>query len=490
MTVASLPVPLSFLQLEHKGEEPITPFDATLHTIPITVTAVLEKTLVYEIGTDEWPKREQARPTDVLVDPLALSWRPRGTVAKPGDPRTWRRGHKRALTDEERQEATARNEKLVSDSKRGAEARLAADLAADRRRVEAAAVERRAEDPVADPPHLVVLPDRLVWRPIIVWPHLDPELIKRCPRCTFIKPREGYAKNKVTPDGLQTQCRQCMSRYWKHASAETLNDVKPEHPNVAEPVRNTVSMPTFFRTVFPWPALDPELVKRCKNCSFIKPRTSFSTHPRANDGLQSWCQLCMTGAGKAGKAEQLARNRLAKPEVTEKFCPKCETLKDVEDFALNRSKPDGRQAYCRDCMRRANIDWGSRHKPATTAAEIVLDQLENMLEGVGGLRAELQAKDLRIQELEVEVARLLQTVNLIAHLEQLTGRLEQVLTQPRGHAVRLAPGTDTEGQVKATLQRLGFTAGEARSAIASIQWTPELTAAAALTIALKALAPS
>jgi len=34
-----------------------------------------------------------------------------------------------------------------------------------------------------------------------------------------------------------------------------------------------------------------------------------------------------------------------------KFCRKCQQDKDVEEFARNKSRPDGRQTYCKACNR-------------------------------------------------------------------------------------------------------------------------------------------
>lgn len=35
----------------------------------------------------------------------------------------------------------------------------------------------------------------------------------------------------------------------------------------------------------------------------------------------------------------------------ERRCPRCDTVKPITEFARNRSRPDGRGAYCRPCHR-------------------------------------------------------------------------------------------------------------------------------------------
>lgn len=37
------------------------------------------------------------------------------------------------------------------------------------------------------------------------------------------------------------------------------------------------------------------------------------------------------------------------PIEYERMCPKCGERKPITDFARNRSRPDGRAAYCRPC---------------------------------------------------------------------------------------------------------------------------------------------
>ncbi len=41
----------------------------------------------------------------------------------------------------------------------------------------------------------------------------------------------------------------------------------------------------------------------------------------------------------------------AKPTLirSEKHCPRCRTVKPIEDFGIDRSRADGRYGYCRAC---------------------------------------------------------------------------------------------------------------------------------------------
>ena len=52
-------------------------------------------------------------------------------------------------------------------------------------------------------------------------------------------------------------------------------------------------------------------------------------------------------------------------EVTEKVCPDCRQSKPVDDFGLNRSRPDGRAFYCKVCFRkRSNAGYRGRRASA------------------------------------------------------------------------------------------------------------------------------
>jgi hypothetical protein len=52
-------------------------------------------------------------------------------------------------------------------------------------------------------------------------------------------------------------------------------------------------------------------------------------------------------------------------EVSAKTCPKCSTVKSLLDFHANHTKPDGRNALCKTCMKMVSKNW--RNKPAGRA---------------------------------------------------------------------------------------------------------------------------
>ncbi|MFF0154052.1 hypothetical protein [Micromonospora sp. NPDC005203] len=55
-------------------------------------------------------------------------------------------------------------------------------------------------------------------------------------------------------------------------------------------------------------------------------------------------------------------------EGVEKRCSKCQQVKPLADFALNRQRPDGRTTYCKSCKKQYNATYYNltkdRHNPS------------------------------------------------------------------------------------------------------------------------------
>lgn len=85
--------------------------------------------------------------------------------------------------------------------------------------------------------------------------------------------------------------------------------------------------------------------KLCPKCGEVKRADQFYDSPKRPDGLSSYCRKCQVADAKA---RYLAHPRRRAPEGM-KWCPKCETIKPLDDFGKNRSTHDGKQNYCRTC---------------------------------------------------------------------------------------------------------------------------------------------
>lgn len=44
-------------------------------------------------------------------------------------------------------------------------------------------------------------------------------------------------------------------------------------------------------------------------------------------------------------------------EISYKLCPRCKRILPLDSFSKNSSRPDGLQAYCKDCQRQQSQDY-------------------------------------------------------------------------------------------------------------------------------------
>lgn len=131
---------------------------------------------------------------------------------------------------------------------------------------------------------------------------------------------------------------------------------------------DTVDVTKVRRTRRAKSALSGE-TKTCGNCGLLKPIEEYRVsdgHPRA------WCNPC------AAAYNRDRRERLHAGEVlADKWCTNCGQVKPMEDFSPSRSKPDGRNTWCRDCVKgyieRHPI---ARKETADEASETPTDQTE------------------------------------------------------------------------------------------------------------------
>lgn len=65
---------------------------------------------------------------------------------------------------------------------------------------------------------------------------------------------------------------------------------------------------------------------------------------------------------------------------TDAKCPKCDTIKLLEEFSRNRRTKNGRNSWCKSCIRPAIKDWGRRNRPnlrnTLIKSRYGIDQLE------------------------------------------------------------------------------------------------------------------
>ena len=89
-------------------------------------------------------------------------------------------------------------------------------------------------------------------------------------------------------------------------------------------------------------------IKKSQMDDALSVRTAWESDPRCRSGHSLTknrrgyhCQECVTANGKANQ----------KPILGHKICSFCKEDKDFSEFNIMRSRADGRQTVCRDCMK-------------------------------------------------------------------------------------------------------------------------------------------
>jgi len=142
-------------------------------------------------------------------------------------------------------------------------------------------------------------------------------------------------------------------------------------------------------------------MKKCRDCGELKPLTEFPPSKRNRDGRVSYCRPCMRKRHQASYRRRMAEQGRTVRELRDvpngyRWCPDCETVKELSEFPTN---PSGRQGYGRYCKPCHNIrgrenrtkNWGStREYHLQHRYGIGQDEVNDLLElqdgGCGGCR--------------------------------------------------------------------------------------------------------
>ncbi|WP_375045962.1 endonuclease domain-containing protein [Actinomadura sp. NTSP31] len=141
------------------------------------------------------------------------------------------------------------------------------------------------------------------------------------------------------------------------------------------------------------------LTKKCRDCGEIKPVTEFWKRKASADGLALYCKTCFglrnasCYRGKQavrGKGARVYRRRSVVPEGM-KYCPRCETVKNVEEFGSNKSRKSGLSVYCKPCHNRViaehkQVKYGSeRNFLLKLRYGVTEHEVEQMIAEQGGV---------------------------------------------------------------------------------------------------------
>jgi hypothetical protein len=112
--------------------------------------------------------------------------------------------------------------------------------------------------------------------------------------------------------------------------------------------------------------------KLCPKCGTVKPVEAFAKNRSKPDGLQTLCRKCAAIAANQSVARYTARKTVPKPPA-KKRCFKCQRVKSGTAFARAQRNPDGLQRMCRECYAahfQANKDQYQENAYAWRAANI------------------------------------------------------------------------------------------------------------------------
>lgn len=98
-------------------------------------------------------------------------------------------------------------------------------------------------------------------------------------------------------------------------------------------------------------------MKECSRCTVNQEDNQFTKNLAIKNGVQNICKSCK-------KIENTKNHLISKRRFEnvsdsqikellnfdERFCKKCNTLKSKHDFSINRSKKDGLNIYCKECI--------------------------------------------------------------------------------------------------------------------------------------------
>lgn len=95
---------------------------------------------------------------------------------------------------------------------------------------------------------------------------------------------------------------------------------------------------------------DSDELKRCSRCKEHKPRNEFYKNSTTKDGFGYYCKPCEAARVGIKSIDRNLKHAVLR-EQGKKRCRRCEAVKDFGEFYKNPQQLDGRELYCKECLR-------------------------------------------------------------------------------------------------------------------------------------------
>ena len=103
------------------------------------------------------------------------------------------------------------------------------------------------------------------------------------------------------------------------------------------------------------PPSPPRSEKRCPKCRAVKPIAEYGVNKTRHDGRQAYCQKCYRIAMREYREKRPQHEAATEGK---KQCNKCSEVKDVSAFSASPDYLGGRRHTCRACV---NAAWRLQH---------------------------------------------------------------------------------------------------------------------------------
>lgn len=150
--------------------------------------------------------------------------------------------------------------------------------------------------------------------------------LKQCSHkdCKKIKHLFEFNSNKNKSDGYASWCKECRQKY-EIRSSDIREETRIQRLSLG--------------------------VKKCSKCKEVKDISTFSNDRSRGDGLNHRCKICdrihVKNIG-TGQRRPL-RTRVNVILVKTKLCSYCNQEKDILEFRIDYSSPDGHLIWCKKC---------------------------------------------------------------------------------------------------------------------------------------------